>query len=321
VTVASDAITCTEILHITYPASMKVKRGTVNPPTSVVASVPFNGEDETAWTEPADLTPATSYFYTFTPVSETGQDGTESSVVTVTLAGAPEPPTGLEYLSGDASSCTLRFTPSTTQGVTYRVYRQNASDDVMPTDPAEATITPVGEYVHATIATDYPGTAYVIVRAVKNGTEDRNAEVLALEFNAGGERIAPRPNAPTIRQVDVTDGRTVKVTAAYPVTGEKGTATHIHLYVDSTREAESSSSSSGGEWTCQPDALDTLGSEWNGVREATPTITLGSNGFHTVRIYAATAEGVESVGYAEERIYVSNAQPAAVLPDGWTSRG
>jgi hypothetical protein len=307
VTVAADAATSTETLEIRWPASMRVKRGLTDPPSSVVATVAFDGTDGMLWTEPSDLTAGATYYYRFAAVSDTGEAGADSATVTIALVGPPVAPSGLAYLSGDADETVLVFLPSSTEGATHNVYLQQPGVEAMPETPCAAV---VGEGTITLPAITGTGVARVLVRAVAGGVEDRVGASLALEYAADGAYVAPRPNDPTIRKIAVASGRTVTVYGSYPTIGEKGLAASLGIY---TKQP-------GGAYGALV-ASANLGTAWNGVKEASVNTTLASNGRWWVKLVALTAGGVESDSYAEELVFVSDADPANVQPDGFNSRG
>ncbi len=313
VAVGADAVTATETLDIRWPDSMQVKRGVADPPTAVVATVAFDGTDETIWTEPSDLTAGTTYYYRFAAISDTGETGADSASVAITIEAPPAAASNLAYSSGDDAETVLTFTPSTTDGATYNVYLQQPGDEAMPETPCAATID-IPEEDPATItlpAITGPGVARVLVRAVDGGAEERVGVSIDLEYAEGGAYVAPRPNAPTIRKVAITSGLTITVHGSYPTAGEKGAGATLGIYVKQPGGAYGSLVASAA-----------LGAEWNGVKEAAVSYTLPSNGRWWVKLVALTAGGVvESEGSAEELVYVSDSTPANVQPDGYNSRG
>lgn len=310
VTVAAGAATATETLEIRWPASMQVKRGLTNPPSAVVASVPFEGADSRLWTEPSDLTAGATYYYRFAAVSDTGEAGSDSATVTIALAAPPVAPSGLAYDSGNAAETVLSFAPSTTAGATYHVYLQNPGAEYMPETPCEAVVDAEEGTITLPEVTGYPGLARVLVRAVAGGVEERVGASVALEYAADGAYVASRPNDPTIRKIAVSSGRTITVYGSYPTAGEKGLAASLGIY---TKQP-------GGAYGALV-ASANLGTAWNAVKDAAVNATLAANGHWWVKLVARTAGGVESESYDEELVFVSDADPANVQPDGFNSRG
>jgi hypothetical protein len=310
VTVAGGAATKTETLTARWPYSMKVKRGTSDPPTVVVETVLFEGGDRHTWTEPEDLTAGETYYYRYVPVSDTGTDGTESASASYTLPGPPVSPEDLAYDSGNAAETVLSFTPSTTPASTHNVYLQQPGDEAMPLEPESGAVVD-GSSITLPAITGYAGTARVLVRAVKSGVEDANGEILELEYDGAGDYVSPRPNAPTVRGYSVASGLSASLLGVYPTTDEKAVATKLNAYVKAP----------GGSYPGSPDATAALGTAYDGVKEATVAVTLASAGVWWIKVTAATAGDVESEGYDEFMVVGSETVPGAVSPDGWATRG
>jgi hypothetical protein len=164
----------------------------------------------------------------------------------------------------------------------------------------------------------YPGTARVVVRAAKDGVEERNLEFLDLEYDGDGKFVPGRPNVPGIHtaQLGVTDGLTLSVPGIYSPHGEKGVATHLKLFV----RAPLGSYDYGSP--CDSAALEPTGA--NGLKSALLRYTFPQPGWHYVRILAATAEGTLSdPAQAPEAAVLASAAdaPAPELIAAWPSRG
>ncbi len=54
---------------------MLIKRNTFSPPTTIVATIPYDNQDFYLWSEPADLANGTHY-YNLVEYSDTGVNGT-----------------------------------------------------------------------------------------------------------------------------------------------------------------------------------------------------------------------------------------------------
>jgi hypothetical protein len=277
------------ILDIRWPTSMRVKRDTSDPPSTVVATVNFTGDNSVRWPEPSELAAGT-YYYRLQPVSDTGQAGTETASVTVIVIGAPVAPTNFAYSSGASNAIVFGFNNSTTAGATYRLYGPTAVGGVADMNTpiatqvagvagAANTIGPVSIGAGAT------GTARFILRAVNGGIEERVGQAIEVEFSAG-TRIAPRPNTPGF--VDgsavITSGVNLSVKGIYDPTRERGTATQLQLFVKAL----------GGAYAGTPDATGSLTSTANGLKTATLAYTLPGNGYYYIKLLAATAGGVQS---------------------------
>lgn len=302
-------------LHVRFPQSLRVLRDQTDPPTTIRETVAFNRSDQGVWTEPEDLDPGT-YYYRAEYVSDTGDEGAETATSTVTIPGPPEPPTNLAYSSGNAAATVLSFTPSPTSGATYRAYlMQPGGTAINFADPA-ATAPAGSTSITLPAISGYPGTAYVVVRAVSaGGVEEVNGEVLALEYDASGNYVAPRPNTPAIRDWSVTAGNTLQVTASYDPTDEAGTATQVHLC---TRTPSGSY-----DWT-NPDATASLSISplHPEAKTASLQVTGLADGWHYVAVKAATAAGVQSADASDEvLIYVDATDLSAPAVDIDVSRG
>jgi len=311
VTVADTVADVTDgVLDVRWPKEMKIKRGTSDPPTTVIATVPFRGENQVRYTEASELAAGT-YYYRTQQVSDTGSNGTESATVSIVAIGAPEPPTNLAYSSGGVADTVLSYNRSTTAGATYRLYHPNSVGGQINMDVPAQTIgsgTPGGA---ATIAvTSFAvaaGTVAFVLRAVSGGVEERNLNVLLVEYDAAGARVAPRPNTPGINEggITITSGRDISVPVLYDPTREKGTATQVYFY----KRTPSGSYPAVGS----PDATASLSSTANGLKKATISYTFASNGYYYIRALAATAAGVTSLttDAAEFLVFASDETMAA----------
>lgn len=363
-------------LYARWPAAAKIRRGASTPPAEVVAVACFRGQEGVRWTEPSELAAGT-YYYRLTAVSDTGEDGAESDVVSVTLSGAPRPPTGLAYLEGGAADTVLQFLSSPTEGAAYRAYLQPPGAAPLNLDDAPCATASshplwlaghayvLGEMVApsvwngrryectcagttgpsapawpltpgATVAdgsvewtcrayqmalpavTGCPGVARVLLRAVKDGVEERNLDSLELEYDAGGDYVPPRPNVPGLdtRRLSVADGLTLTVRGVYSSQGQRGGATELRMF---TRPL-------GGAYDyAEPVATAALSAVGpNGLQTATLIHAFSAAGWRYVRLLAATAAGTLSdpAGAPEALVYVSTAAaPAPVEFSAWASRG
>lgn len=298
-----------ETLYVRYPQYMQIIRDLTDPPTTVIKTIPFLGDVDTAYTETADLTPNVDYYYRTRPISDTGELGVVSDTTTVQCKGPPEPPTGLVYVSGNSADCVIDFTESTTPGVTYNFYIQDPTDDYINlNDPvADVTITTFGYQLPAL---SFPGTSILIVRAVKDGVEEENRYQLALEFDAAGNYVPARPNTPTIRSVTATSGLTISVKVGYDQARQIGVATHVHLYIKTP----------GGAYPAIPDGVANLTKD-GGSYVATVTANAPATGWYFCKVFAVTAIEVEDSIGDEDMLYVSDTAVAAVIVDGVPTRG
>jgi len=299
-------------LHIRWPESMKIKRGTSDPPTVVVDTVYFDGNIEGYYLEP-DALAADTYYYRLLPVSDTGEDGTESASSTAIIPGPPGAPSDLAYSSGAAAATVLSFTASSTVGATYRAYVQDIDDDYMDVNNIAATAIAGATTITLPAITNYAGTAYAIVRAVNGGVEERNGIAVALEYDAAGARVAPRPNTPSFQEPEVSSGLVVTLTGVYNSDGEAGTASKLQLFVRDHDGAY--------DFNSPADETDLTASTKSNISTAALTDTL-TNGWYYVTVKASTAAGAQSSGYADETlIYISDSSAAQPVATVTVSRG
>jgi len=290
-------------LRVRWPREMKILRGASDPPTQEIARVPFRGRNSVRWTEPAELSAGT-YYYRLQPVSDTGAAGAASATLPVTIPDTPEAPTNLAYQSGNAGATVLGFTPSATSGATYRAYLAMPGA-VLNLNDAAATAGVGASSLTLPAITGYPGTAYVVLRAVNAGVEEKSLRVLALEYDAAGNFVAPRPNSPGLDAAGVTlsAGRTLTALGTYYTEGEAGIAATLQLFVRTP---------SGSYDYSAPAASAALSTAARGIKTAGLTCTLPGDGWYYLRPLAATAGGTQSpsADAPEILLYAS----ATVLP-------
>lgn len=285
-------------LVIRWPKEMIVKRGTANPPTAEVARVRFTGLNTVRWAEPADLADGT-YYYRAQPYSDTGDAGDETASVSKTVAAAPAPVTNLAYQSGNAAACVLSFTPS---GASQRLYLNPAIGGALNIfDPNPAgTVFGAGTVTLPAI-TGYPGKVLAVVRGVSAaGIEEKNLNILELEFDAAGNFVAARPNTPGVLReaLQVSSGRTASLRVVYDPRHEKATATHVRMF----RRAP------GGAYNfASHDAEVVLGPAGD-FKLASFSHIFPSNGFWFVTFLAWTGSVLsDPAGGLEFKLYVSDA--------------
>jgi hypothetical protein len=315
VTVAAGVVSTTGArLYVRWPASVQVLRDAADPPTVAVATIPFNGDSTRRWTERSDLA-AGIWYYRLRAVSDTGENGTPSATLSFVVPLTPGPPTGPAYLSGNAAATVLSFVASATAGASYRAYLQQIGAELVDLEAIAATAAAGATQITLPALTGYAGTARVILRAVKDGLEERNLAQLDLEYDAAGVFVPPRPNACGLAAESeaVIAGLTLAVPAIYDSAREKATATHVHLYKRTV----------GGSYAGTPDASANLAARGNGLKRAALSYTFGAAGWYYVRPRAATAANIESVAAAcpEYLVYVSDADPSAPVLAGELSRG
>jgi hypothetical protein len=151
--------------------------------------------------------------------------------------------------------------------------------------------------------TGYAGTARVLVRSVLAGVESGNNDDVALEFDAGGAYIAPRPNVPGARLAGIT-GRALTVTVEYDTVEESGTGATAQLFL----------APEAGDWDWESPAgtaaLPAAGAD--GVKRGPVTATAVSDGWYRWAVRVATAGGVQSDNTAlSGPVWLGSAAPAA----------
>jgi hypothetical protein len=306
VTIAATVQDKTFDLYVRWPTSMRVLRDTSDPPSTVRATIAFDGRQAVNWTEPSDLAAGT-YYYRLQPISDTGQAGTATDSLTAVVAGPPDPPTALAYSSGTAAATVCSFTASPTTGRTYRAYMQTIGASTFDFEVIAATAASGATTITLPAIVGYPGTARVVVRAVSSGgVEEQNLTTLELEYDAAGARVAPRPNPASLdlTTLAVTSGLTASIAGRYDSNNEPGTATRIKLFKRAP----------GGAYDyANPDDNEALANLGSGVKGATFSVTFATAGWYYLRALAYTAASVPSTAAdcPEIQVYVSDAAVAA----------
>jgi hypothetical protein len=213
--------------------------------------------------------------------------------------------------------------PSTPNGYIYKAElggTTGLTEPVWPTVPGagvtDGTVLWSCQYASVTLPaiTGYPGTAHVIARAVLGGVEEDNLNILALEFDAAGQYVTPRPNAPRVERISYSE-TLVQVQAVYDRTDELGVATQLQLFFrtpggtyDYTSPAQSLSLTAGG--TVQAVLLSA---------EPSP-----ARQWAYCRVLAATVENVQSTAAdsPEFAVWTSDEDmPAPANPQAFAARG
>jgi len=145
---------------------------------------------------------------------------------------------------------------------------------------------------------------------------ETNLNVLRLEYDAGGNYVPPRPNAPSLAvdTVAITNGRDLSVQGKYPTDGETGVATQLQLF---------SRTDTGSYDFSTPEATAALAAGIrSGVKTATLTLTFPGDGPRWICLKAATAGGVQGPQSNEVLIDPSTAAvPAPTEGEAFVSRG
>lgn len=298
------AVVAAGIVDVRWPRSMQIYRDTFNPPTTLRDAVIFKGLNTVRWPEPADL-PAGTYYYATKPLSDTATLGSLSAVVSKSPIVPPAPPTLLAYSSGNAGNLVLSFKNSLTALATYRLYMATIINGVASLNDIQATaaagVPGAANTIAAPAITGFPGFAYPVVRAVLAGVEERNLNMLKLEFLGDGSFVPARPNAPYIASVSFS-GRTITIKGGYNTEHEVGVATTLQLYVRTPAGAYAFAASG---------ALSAVGNK--GLKQASITYLFPADGYYYVELFAATAGAVLSGSASPEHLVLpsSDVMPAA----------
>jgi len=149
-----------------------VKRATVSggPYTVVASSTSISYTD-------IGLTNGTTYYYVVTAVNSVGESGNSSQVSATPQATSTAPPTVLKANATKPGSINLRWTQSTTAGVTQNNIYRRTSNGVYPST-ATATISATTTYVDAGLSS---GTTYcyVVTAVSSSGESARSNEACA----------------------------------------------------------------------------------------------------------------------------------------------
>jgi hypothetical protein len=160
-----------------------------------------------------------------------------------------------------------------------------------------ATVRWICEYYTATLTniTGLPGYAHCVVRAVLATVEEKNQNVLELEYSVAGVYIVPRPNTPSIDKngIVITTGTALSLRGIYATKDEKGTATKLQLFL-----RDAADPASVYDYT-SPAAEATLGGVLAGIKVATLTATLTAGLWYAV-LKSSTVAGVQSVDPSNE---------------------
>jgi hypothetical protein len=227
----------------------------------------------------------------------TGSQSASLSIATITR---PKPPTNLAYSSGNAAATILSFTPSQTGGATYRAYLATAIGGVMNLNDIKATASAGASTVTLPAITGYPGTVYAIVRAVAGGIEERNLNIIALEYDAAGNFVPARPNSPAIQleSLAITAGRTISVKGIYNSDHQVAAPTSLQLFSRTPSGSYNFSTPIGSGGTLASSGV-------KGIQSGTVTYTFPSDGYFYLTMLAVTPSGTQSLP--------SNAQEVLIL--------
>lgn len=157
------------------------------------------------------------------------------------------------------------------------------------------------------------------VRATKGGIEETDDQIFAVEFDAGGTSLNPRPNTPYVVLPVSLRGTAIPITAGVIEDNATVPAAYVHMYVQPD-------DGSAFDFTA-PDATAALPAPTFNSHQATLTVPepLGARffgdrfgstlaaGWYRVAVRSAAADGTLSAGRVEDRIYVTDSVPGGVL--------
>jgi len=254
------------------------------------------------------------YHTAIVPMSDTGIAASAPVAQDVSVAEPPAPPPNLVYQSGNAAATVIAWTASATPGATYNIYASALNEPVNLGAPAATHGAGTGTLTQVLPAsTGYPGLRRVIVRAISGGFEDQNANILRIEYDASGNVVPARPNAPHIRAISVSAGRTISVKALYhDAEADAAPQDALLFLVPESSALDYASPAASAAWSA-PVA---------GVREATLSAVAAADGFYKVALRARTGGGTQDTNTDWERAYLSDdPPPAAANVEALASRG
>ena len=228
VDVATAAVLSGARLNIRYPISMSIYRNQTSPPTTLIDTVYFAQQDSFKWSDPAILS-AGNYYYAYKVTSDTNDVSALSTPELITISGIPDAPSGLAYASGNAAATTLNFTASETVGATYNLYVKQINDTYFDFETAAATAIAGSTSIVIPALTGYPGTVLAVLRAEFSGQEEKNNDILELEYDAAGAFVQARPNTPILGAVTI-NGLEISVAGTYNPANQAAAATKLQLF-------------------------------------------------------------------------------------------
>lgn len=116
----------------------------------------------------------------------------------------------------------------------------------------------------------------VIVRATHAGIQEKSDEVLEVELDNSGNVVVARPTEPALEGLSA-DGLEVTANAMWVPEDSPATADYIQLWVTATGVAPN---------PAVPSASEALVAGINGVLRATPSYTVGVEGYYDIYIAA-----------------------------------
>jgi hypothetical protein len=290
------------VLEPRYPRSYEIHHstGALVFPRAAQQTVPDDGCSNLFRAISAEL-PAGAHNVAVLSVSDCGVVRGSAASQSVMIEAPPLPPQNPAYDSGGASATTIRWTASATPGATYNIYDSDLNGVARMDAPAATHGAGAGVLTQTLPAIGYPGLRRVLVRAVSGGIEERNGEVLTLEYDAGGNIAGERPAAPRIRALSVSAGRVASVTAVSFAAGQVAPASAQLFLVPEASAIDYAAPVDTQAW----------GDEVAGVRVAALSAVAPADGFYKVAVRSVSAAGTQDAGLAWERLHIANTEPPA----------
>lgn len=193
----------------------------------------------------------------------------------------------------------IAFTNSLTPGATYRLYDSEIDEPTnlgaVADTLAAGTPGELREWVLPALSAPGAGVRRIVIVAVLGGVEDGYRRELAIEYDASGNAIFPRPNIPGMLESSIS-GLTLTVKYVYDSADEDAAGSILQLFL----VAE------GGtvDWT-QPDGLASIAATGT-LRTGTVQATASSDGWFRWAIRAATAPGAVANVYGDAASQLSD---------------
>ena len=305
VTVDAAAVDTTSRLYLRWPEYVQVLRGLTNPPTVVVKSIQFNGVENRTWSEPEDLV-AGDYYYALRSRNNTEYSNLTTPIL-VSIDQPPAAPTNVAYVSGNYANCVIGYTSA----ANVQAYIQDVGDPIIDFETPAVT-TPVTDGLQLPIlgvggsgTFNFPGVVRVVLRASSDGGEEKNLNVLELEFDADGNYVEPRPNVCHIDvRRSVINGQNVNLVVTQSSDNEVVVPTGFEVFVREDGSSYDVTSPLDGTFTRKR----------NGVRYGTIDVPLGTGTLYHIVVYAVVVGTDSEVASESSDEYDFYLKAGATLP-------
>jgi hypothetical protein len=221
-----------------YPASYQLHYRTTqfaapDFPRTAELTAYDDGRSQSLTVRSADLAAGTYYVIAHQTdeggLESTNLDGGGAARVITAPPAAPGTPV---YTSGGVAATVVSFTASTTVGATYNIYDSGETGLLLDATPSATHIAGTGTLTQtlAALTAGWTGTRYILIRAVSGGVEEKNLQMLAIEY-ASGVVTSPRPPTPAIAKAHTVSGRTVTVNLCVNSADALATAATVEIYL------------------------------------------------------------------------------------------